>query len=141
MNLKSQVTSQGLSEKLKEAGFPQGESYFVYCLESTDMIVPRYEVAPYDEGATDEEVTQYFELHDEYLDAHTVAELGEVLPEQVRSWRYKAVSRENEEWCCEGYVYGDDGWATDSKMIKEQLTEAEARGLMALWLLETRDGE
>lgn len=117
MKLEQQVVSLELAKRLKELGVKQ-ESFFHWVeVMNADFM---------------ENTGSHFELRqnhgvgrDSYA-AFTVAELGEMLPDNVKSQKTWA---EDFKWRCErevkGYVSASGG-----------ATEAEARGLMLAYLIE-----
>lgn len=111
MKLEKQVTSLEISKRLKELGVKQ-KSLFRYYGYPHGIIL---ELNP-----------------DEYdcLSAFTVAELGEMLPTLVSSWKQTETTD------------GDIGFRVhyDDKKVKTCIadTEADARGKMLIYLLENK---
>lgn len=117
MKLEQQVVSLELAQKLKELGVKQ-ESLFYYQVGQiylrSQHIDPKMLIA--DNG----ERTLYMPEFD--VSAYTVAELGEMLPKQYRSWK----SGDDKEWIC-------DTWAST---VQRAETEADARAKMLIYLVE-----
>lgn len=121
MKLEQQVTSLEISKRLKELGVKQ-ESYFWY------------------RAFTDKDEQLYFVLghHDSQAmfqrdySAFTVAELGEILPEFVES--YKSHD-EGFNWFCRKFEEGD---ILKYTALENADTEADARGKMLIYLLENK---
>lgn len=114
MDIEKQVTSLELSKRLKELGVEQ-ESLFWWV---------NYD---YPLGVRDDlwNVQGNHVGYKEYYSAFTVAELGEMLPEGIRSSKYQR------KWICKKghtrntyYEYAD--------------TEADARAKMLIYLLENK---
>jgi len=113
MKLKDQVCSLELAKKLKELGVKQESLWYWY---------------PGIKGK--EEVAEYWNLHcieeemyaqiENQVSAFTVAELGEMLKDA--DWKFP--QWDGEYWRC---YYPEDIYAT----------EANARTMMLIWLIET----
>lgn len=107
MKLERQVVSLELAQKLKKFGVKQ-ESLFGWYGYSVLPTNDELEVASADNGIG--------------ISAFTVAELGEILPQRVSSYRY-------ERWTCT--------MTNPSEMITYTAdTEADARAKMLIYLIE-----
>ena len=136
MNLSDQVTSLALSKKLKELGV-KAESLYAYYGNAgqwNDVIV---------------DMSMYSDVDDEFkecklLPAYTVAELGELLP-----WKLKASWKEKDETGLGGTwdtsintkleIEFDEGMCVVRYALltsKKAKTEADARALMLIYLIE-----
>jgi hypothetical protein len=107
MKLEDQVCSLENSKKLDELGV-KVESYFTWLSDPIrgDRVQMRGLMA------------------DSVSPAYTVAELGEMLPDEIAGYR------ENNLWVSE---------CPDSDFLyKESKTEADARALMLIWLIENK---
>jgi len=109
MNPEHGVTSLELSKQLKDAGFPQDESYWSWDAYRDPICIVRSMEA------------------DAPIAAPSVAELGEWLPCSFATRRITGYFDHNFK------VYNSPGRGYHHEFAP---TEAEARGLMALWLLE-----
>lgn len=124
--LEQQVVSLPLAQRLKELGVKQ-ESLFTW-------------MKPY----RDAEWKLYYKwknVSDVVVSAFTVAELGEMLPEELRDEEDDSLHHLRSypigaHWAC-AYVFhnGDDGtWSTT--YVEKARTEADARAKMLIYLLE-----
>lgn len=125
MELSKQVISLDLGRKLRELGAPQDSYFHYFKFGNYDDILPTHEVlmlsyAP-DPG-------------NHCCAAYTVADLGEMLPCYITPFSAGAFRLES--------VKSAQGWSityTDSRFTYHSTfaeSEAEARGLMLVWLLE-----
>jgi len=126
MKLENQVTSLEISRQMKEAGFPQ-DSYWYWAED--EGIICRHEQIKNSEDY----INGYF------ISAYTVAELGEILPCRYINDDTIYSDEDDEIRICkdeDGFylvmrnAYGDE--IIDATI--EYLTEADARGKMALYL-------
>jgi len=123
MELQQQVTNLELSKRMKELGFKQ-ESYFIWYLRNEDT--KKYILCSRD-------------IFQEGISAYTVAELGEMLPHEVRIddetyWH----GMRTEKWeVGDGFVWRVI-YENHKKEIFEQEadTEADARAKMLIYLKE-----
>lgn len=123
MELTKQVVSLELSKKLKELGFEQ-ESLF-YWYRDEDILTKK--------EATREDLLMYCKP----IPAYTVAELGEMLPEKVKTpYGNKSflIFREvyNETWDVAYSTDTDD----DKNLWQQAETEADSRAKMLIYLKE-----
>jgi hypothetical protein len=139
MKLENQVCSLDLAKRLKELGVKQ-ESYFWWTIPEGKYVEvfmrlnPAYEddnIAP-----TKVQLTENPDFYGNYgepvnkVPAFTVAELGEMLPDLYKSYRYAGT----QEWC----VNLEEGARDKRKQYPNMLagTEADARAKMLNYLLE-----
>lgn len=113
MKLEQQVVSLELAQKLKELGVKQ-ESLFWWHTDKAFIGDDHMYVVSYGKTTNPFAIDMY--------SAFTVAELGEMLPKQYRSWK----SGDDKEWIC-------DTWAST---VQRAETEADARAKMLVYLLE-----
>ena len=118
MKLENQVCSLELAKKLKELGGKQ-ESLFYWHLDGDDEweLVMEKDVFP--------------QVLDFCYPAFTVAELGEMLPEEIHTFKL------SDEFCCESNQpdYFPKG---KSNLFFTADTEANARAKMLIYLLENK---
>lgn len=143
MKLENQVASLELAKKLKELGVKQ-ESYFAWVLSAPffdgnhserDLVLNPNQFEELVENCGDE-----FELYP----AYTVAELGEMLPEEILdeeepvSWHHLYTYPTGAHWCCSYRFHnGEDGtWSTT--YVEQARTEANARAKMLIYLIENK---
>jgi len=117
MKLENQVCCLDLSKRLKELGVKQ-ESYFYWNTEfSKPKVVDRTRI-----------VTAPIYFGDKYVSSFTVAELGEMLPENTSTFKEPVGKR---EWVCTRNE--------PSVMLSfRENTEADARAKMLVYLLENK---
>lgn len=115
MKLENQVVSLELARKLKELGVKQ-ESLFVMYNFGKDG---HYEIGQWNESAPH----SYVYPNSEIISAFTVAELGEMLPDEYFAHQCKTLG---------GHTRIDFG---DEQMVNSN-TEADARAKMLIYLLE-----
>ena len=121
MTLEQQVCSLELAKKLKDLGVKQ-ESYFrhVRLSDKPDLTEDWY--------ILDRKPTDYIEI----VSAFTVAELGEMLPDNFHTYRKGG---DKQYWCGMDiklyYIKDSDWWNHE-----EAPTEADARAKMLIYLLE-----
>ena len=113
MELKDQVVSLELAREMKELGFEQ-ESLWYWC---RDQI----------EGWERPFLLQGHGMHKEYYSAYTVAELGEMLPLEIKTDRAKHINGNVLYWC--EYAGYEEISAN---------TEANARASMLCYLKENK---
>ena len=133
-----QVSNLELSQKLKELGVKQESLYFHIKDESEKIdrvhpaneIIQEYEVDeeygskyPTPLCVLNEESWSDWKEQSNIVSAYTVAELGEMLPEMTRSWNI------SNNWLCVSDL-------SVSCTSKQSDTEADARALMLIYLLE-----
>lgn len=124
MKLEQQVTNLELSKRLKELKVPQVSHFFhyaVYDKKIGDIQTYRYKVAPWNASGNNE------------YSAFTVAELGEMLPEECATYKYEEPGYK--KWMAKLYVKGD--WSKYINLIPAE-TEANARAKMIIYLLENK---
>lgn len=120
MKLENQVVSLELAHRLKKLGVEQ-QSYFKWVGEGV-----------WDQGTINEYQTPRTPAESTWLAAFTVAELGEMLPVELKSGSPYYLE------CWKNYP----GWTVQYKNMTHILcgkagnTEAEARGLMLAYLIE-----
>lgn len=121
MKLKRQVCSRGPSEKLRELGVKQ-ESYFYWEIGKGETNVAAY----------------YFPqlpVSEFYVSAFTVAELGEMLPEYIKTEKWGIINIRITHvlnWHV-SYYSGDE-----KILVTGDFTEADARAKMLVYLLENK---
>jgi hypothetical protein len=119
MKLESQVTSLEISKRLKELGVKQ-ESYFVW------MNIRNGDIELWDKTMLSDYSTS---VQVEVASAFTVAELGEMLPEGVRTWKYSD-EKDEIKWAGQIPQYDDTFGSYE--------TEVNGRGKMLVYLLENK---
>ena len=142
MELSKQCVSLELAKKMKELGFKQEIEHgsFAYCSCHNDLHLIHEDN---DEGnLCGEDYSHRFKEVEEWIKAYTVAELGEMLPDQVddRDDRYGVDSLEIKF----GYnVIKENGYSVylenmDYEILKSfiEKTEADARAKMLCYLKE-----
>ena len=122
MKLEQQVTSLNLSKRLKKLGVKQ-ESYIVWFYNGIEWALIRELSILMGVDILEKMPRMY--------SAFTVAELGELLPEQ-RYWT--TVKTNTGSWRCS--EYDENGLAEGGKTSFIADTEAEARGLMLACIIE-----
>lgn len=113
MNLQSQVTSLEISKRLKDLGEKQ-ESLFFYI----PLVGGGYQI----------ELMKTMSGRSKDISAFTASELGEMLPDLTKCWRYDYMENDTDrvwKWHCE---FDHNNESADS--------EADARGKMLIYLLE-----
>jgi hypothetical protein len=123
MKLEQQVCSLELAKRLKELGVKQdGVFYWIRNAQYGDMICYGY---PPKEDGEENGITCV-------ASALTVAELGDMLPDITKSWRYDYMKDDETrvwEWACE------KDYSHDNPTV-EGTTEADARAKMLIYLIE-----
>lgn len=145
MKLQKQVTNKDISKRIKELGVKQDSLFYYSKLDLKDWEI---------EQGVEEYSCDYFggqEYKEEDISAFTVAELGEMLPEQIlwKNWdserdEYLVLSYSKEWSVFRGEPTGSKNWVVTLKSNKEDNvhhyiiadTEADARGKMLIYLLE-----
>ena len=133
MTLKNQVVSLELAKRLKELGVKQ-ESLFYWCDGKTDvghktLLVMGTQGLCEIDGKIRARGFSWNELPEKVeSSAFTVAELGEMLPDGCKDWRYKDM------WI--GDFGGGIRKTVDTLKLDSSATEADARGGMLIYLLE-----
>ena len=117
--LEKQVCSLELAKRLKELGVKQ-ESYFSWV-----------EGAIWDATMQSDYETPNIEKRSKWIAAFTVAELGEMLPDQISSWKMGL------EWICSYDELHESGVAIPEQRVFEG-TEADARAKMLIYLVENK---
>jgi hypothetical protein len=113
LTLENQVCGLEYSKRLRQLGVKQ-ESYFVWEAGYEDPYIRDYN-----------DIKNNLHFHsDFYFSAFTVAELGEILPEEVASFKVK------NDWKC-GITL-----EVDCELVKVSDTEANARAKMLIYLIE-----
>lgn len=121
MRIEEQVVSLVSAKRLKELGVKQ-ESFFWYeenprpVKDRTDSELPHIPFVNKSPGIG------------EIYSAFTVGELGEMLPNYLNI----SIGKINNYWCCDYLIVGKVKHSTGDK------TEAEARALMLIYLLENK---
>lgn len=126
MKLEEQVTNLELSKKLKELGVKQ-ESLFYWVgvfplVTSKPIIVNAEKLKEFYSDKTEDFIRA---IKNEVCSAFTVAELGEMLPDQISSHKY------NKGWVCGEYMNNQD-W--DNYEVFG--TEVNARAKCLIYLIE-----
>ena len=114
MELKEQVTSLESSERLKELGVVQ-RSIFFWELHSSS--IPELVFVKVGKIV--------YAIENEYISAFTVAELGEMLPVYIRTYRVD-----------DGFICSQKQFTKNANTFED--TEAEARAKMLIYLLEKK---
>ena len=128
--LNQQLVSLELAQKMKEFGFKQ-ESFFVWLHSKVDNKATILENLNMD---LDTENFKYFS-------AYTVAELGEMLPDNIKAnsnsyWLKTAKTKLSTDQTYH-VVYYEDNHPIDGEVISFTAdTEADARGKMLIYLVE-----
>lgn len=125
MKIQDQVSSLELSKKLKELGVKQ-ESLYYWCSPGIDWRTNgEWELYPagYVSSAS------LISVEERGVSAFTVAELGEMLPSECKSYRPK---QGEFKWECELYDISGKGYRSCSGGE----TEANARAKMLIYLIE-----
>ena len=130
MDIEDQVCSLELAQKLKEFGIKQeGFFYYVRCGINVNTGEEKYSLDILSHNL--ESIPSY------YISAFTVAELGEILPEEYISCKTKGQKLPSIEykkyWLC---YYDPDG--CDSDVVQMEETEADARAKVLIYLLENK---
>ena len=114
-----QVSNLELSQKLKELGVKQGSLFYWIKIDLKEWEI--------EQGVQDWGVEHRYHCGSSDIvngySAYTVAELGEMLPEMTRSWNI------SNNWLCVSDL-------SVSCTSKQSDTEADARALMLIYLLE-----
>lgn len=134
MKLEQQVTSLEISKRLKELGVKQ-ESYFWWELQHENVLST---------GSILRLPSKIVDIHyyngtspkTGFISAFTVAELGEMFPKWVSSWCDVENYEENGEKYGRTYVCGREQEMKKGEQFFVDLTEADARGKMLVYLLE-----
>lgn len=131
MKLEQQVTSRELSQKLKDLGVKQESLFYWHFTEYEDALVlfGDEHTSIVEEGKRHEFVG--------YVSAFTVAELGEMLPLMLDVDGF-IVSWESTKKLNSWSVYLENGNYKKMSPEFKADTEAEARGLMLVYLLENK---
>ena len=123
MDIEKQVVSLDLAKQLKEAGYKQDTSMWIWTWDNED-----------DTGYVLFCVNQFKSVHDEFMeceyeywDAPTVAELGEALPEYTKSFKDIIYALNNPLWSCSSKKQG-------KYYFSQADTEADVRAKMWLYL-------
>lgn len=140
MELSKQVTSLELSKKLKELGVKQ-ESYFVW-FKPDHTGDKKWQVGLFDgtyfHGENEKETGHYgytFGLSKELFSAFTVAELGEMLPEEI----YHPKKEDVELYLAiSPHLRGTWQIQYSGYFVQSDQTEADARAKMLIYLLENK---
>lgn len=139
MKLENQVTNLELSKKLKGLGVKQ-ESLFYWMFSAFSK--PERQIIYYEDKVQLEKdfVSNRYDL----TSAFTVAELGEMLPEEIEDPKTKYIfglhlnKVESKNW----EVWYEYRWNDEERLIGEQVfysdTEANARAKMLIYLIENK---
>ena len=143
MTLENQVVSREYAEKMRDLGFPQS-SYFWWKAIGSGIEEKDYRIS--DNWSKDNK--HYGDDVDQFS-AFTVAELGEMLPDNIKKYEIKETDKRKNE---EKYYILSSGRTTEGrfdiiyqdwigKKIKtlcyfEEDTEADARAKMLIYLAE-----
>ena len=132
MNLKLQVPSFELCQRLKELGFPQ-ESYFYWCKHNEKIFI-EYEV----HSMSGESKSPQFIVPIQICSAPSVAELGEALPLALKEDMDMGISYSVERCGLQIYkTYSGKSWVIHYfNRYKGGDTEADARANMWIYLKE-----
>lgn len=125
MEVTKQVVSLELARKLKELGVRQeSEFYWITDSDGKEINVAWHKELPiFAKTGTLKGIC-----------AFTVAELGEILPDAVATYRYSVPGDEDPySWACIKYVEGDH---SKYENVVHAETEADARAKMLIYLLE-----
>lgn len=138
MKVEDQVVSLELSKKLKELGVKQESYFYWYVVNDGDGIPP--EVVPQQKQYTKTRIGEYKDgsgkWEENYYSAYTVAELGEMLPAEIKhngnNFGFDCGRLDTGKW---RMTY------TNNKLqeyveVFDEATEADARAKMLIYLLE-----
>ena len=125
MKLEEQVCSLELSKQLKEAGVPQ-ESLFYWWTDYSNEFKENYN-RPFAKAFSAEVVYGKPNFVYDYISAFTVAELGEMLPTEIREATLTMI-KDRDRWLVHYTL-------CHSEVAK---TEADARGQMLLYLINQK---
>ena len=126
MKLEQQVTSRELSERLRDLGVKE-ESYFKWAEEKTGG----WNVKDWHWVITDDLYEGDYNQFRNITSAFTVAELGELFPPKVQLPFKRDAMTQEKGWFEKWYYSTSEGRI-------EADNEAEARGLMLVYLLENK---
>lgn len=139
MELQNQVTNKEISQRIKELGVKQEshffwartgyDSDFTFLGSKSDMQVFKSKEFHDEAGANDT-----YDLHS----AFTVAELGEILPTDItikKRTYWLNTARMSHGWSV-GYVSRKGDYYLMNEHESIEVTEADARGKMLIYLLE-----
>lgn len=130
MKLEQQVTNKEISQRFQELGVKQ-ESYFRWCVRVPRGTTPdEQRLDDINYIIADDEKVGSNKMYVPEYSAFTVAELGEILPARTLSWK-----RHTKDFCCEVDEVTDLG-EKKANHAEFELTEADARGKMLIYLLE-----
>ena len=129
MKLEQQVVSLELAKQLKESGVKQDSLFYWY----GNGVTTEFRVV------SEEWLHQpRLETSDlkQKVSAFTVAELGEMLPKGIKSYRFYTAKYDT-EWEC---WYADTVSNNRLRIVMNQYggTEADARAKMLIWLIDHR---
>lgn len=136
MKLEEQVVSLELAKRISKLGVKR-ISLYVYYDKHTDEEGTHFKLGTWNEPAP-----HYVVYPDAGIyGAFTVAELGEMLPEEIPdepegTWHHLRTYPVGAHWAC-AYVYhnGEDGtWSTT--YVEKARNEADARAKMLIYLIE-----
>ena len=120
LKLEKQVTSLEPSKELKKLGVKQDSLWYWTWAEWNEKT--EWVLIPWDRA---------IKLNKETYSAFTVAELGEMLPVEIKSYKFKgkfAPNIGNTMYCCIG----------QDALIKIEDTEVDARVKMVIYLIENK---
>ena len=118
MKIENQVVSLDLSKRLKELGFKQDSLFYWWSYEDDFEGSIKWKI---------DHKSRLF-IDDNVISAYTVAELGEMLPAYIETWKLGNLSKDKKGWfaCLD---------REDEKEIVAE-TEADARAKMLIYLKE-----
>lgn len=138
MKLEQQVTSLEISKDLKELGINQSSSFYWFQMkrDENDSKLKKVIIVCHEDS-----IGQYPQLtHVKTLCcAFTVAELGEMLPEWIKEEGreyFMNFSKSGKDWYASYGEYSQSAYLM--KHLEKDLTEADSRGWMLIYLLENK---
>jgi len=132
MKLINQICSLELSKQLKKLGVKQDSLYVWGSNIAGAGILPKQEdfvLIGIDRKG------EYPNIFNTTYSAFTVAELGELLPDAVATYRYETYDDDRDIWACIKYVEGNH---EKYEYVVHTKTEANVRAKMLIYLLENK---
>lgn len=129
MKLENQLTSIEPSIKLRELGVVQ-KSLFIYVKSEAHGIKPYYIETEFD-------LSEHIQI-ERVCSAYTVAELGVMLPYQLKSGSFLKCEKYDDTWRIEYNHSCFPGDVDVGDALPDEKTEADARANMLIYLLENK---
>lgn len=142
MELEDQVCSLDLAKRLKELGVKQ-HSYFHYSLPNPEKAKTVEDKYGLEKCKVEITTTHWGTMFDEYA-AFTVAELGEMLPGGIVSFKcnqFHFLNKKKEKWWCDFTPGGRPADMQERGLYEGNCfanTEADARAKMLIYLIENK---